>query len=82
MAFHLLYGEHPVSLIDSCLSKICEEAVKWPTRRGYIIVPEKMKAEVERRYIEILQEKKGGKDHDAAFMMIDVVSFPVLHTVY
>ena len=75
MAFHLLYGEHPVSLIDSCLSKICEEAVKWPTRRGYIIVPEKMKAEVERRYIEILQEKKGGKDHDAAFMMIDVVSF-------
>ena len=75
MAFHLLYGEHPVSLIDSCLSKICEEAVKWPTRRGYIIVPEKMKAEVERRYIEILQEKKGGKGNDAAFMMIDVVSF-------
>ncbi len=75
MAFHLLYGEHPVSLIDSCLSKICDEAVRWPTRRGYIIVPEKMKAEVERRYIEILQEKKGGKGNDAAFMMIDVVSF-------
>lgn len=75
MAFHLLYGEHPVSLIDTCLSKICDEAVKWPTRRGYIIVPEKMKAEVERRYIEILQEKKGGKGNDAAFMMIDVVSF-------
>ncbi|MBP5417837.1 MAG: PD-(D/E)XK nuclease family protein [Clostridiales bacterium] len=75
MAFHLLYGEHPVSLIDTCLSRICDEAVKWPTRRGYIIVPEKMKAEVERRYIEILQEKKGGKGNDAAFMMIDVVSF-------
>ena len=74
MAFHLLYGEHPVSLIDTCLSRICDEAVKWPTRRGYIIVPEKMKAEVERRYIEILQKKKGGKS-DAAFMMIDVVSF-------
>ncbi|MBO4928119.1 MAG: PD-(D/E)XK nuclease family protein [Clostridiales bacterium] len=75
MAFHLIYGEHPVSLIDTCLSRICDEAVKWPTRRGYIIVPEKMKAEVERRYIEILKEKKGGEDADAAFMMIDVVSF-------
>ena len=75
MAFHLLYGEHPGSLIDACLSKICDEAVMWPTRRGYIIVPEKMKAEVERRYIEILQEKKGGKASDSAFMMIDVVSF-------
>ncbi|MBR5416931.1 MAG: hypothetical protein IK109_02730, partial [Clostridiales bacterium] len=74
MAFHLLYGEHPVSLLDTCLSRISEEAVKWPTRRGYIIVPEKMKAEVERRYIEILKEKKGGKT-DSAFMMIDVVSF-------
>ena len=74
MALHLLYGEHPVSLIDTCLSRICDEAVRWPTRRGYIIVPERMKAEVERRYIEILQEKKGGKS-DAAFMMIDVVSF-------
>ena len=74
MAFHLLYGEHPVSLLDTCLSRISEEAVKWPTRRGYIIVPEKMKAEVERRYIEILKEKKGGKS-DSAFMMIDVVSF-------
>ena len=62
MAFHLLYGEHPVSLLDTCLSRISEEAVKWPTRRGYIIVPEKMKAEVERRYIEILKEKKGGKN--------------------
>ena len=62
MAFHLIYGEHPVRLIDACLERICEEAVMWPTRRGYIIVPEKMKAEVERRYIEILQEKKGGKN--------------------
>ena len=75
MAFHLLYGEHPISLLDTCLSRICEEAVRWPTRRGYIIVPEKMKAEVERRYIEILQEKKGGKGASSAFMMIDVVSF-------
>ena len=75
MAFHLIYGEHPVRLIDACLERICEEAVMWPTRRGYIIVPEKMKAEVERRYIEILQEKKGGKASDSAFMMIDVVSF-------
>ncbi len=74
MALHLLYGEHPVSLIDTCLSRICDEAVRWPTRRGYIIVPERMKAEVERRYIEILQQKKGGKS-DSAFMMIDVVSF-------
>ena len=31
-------------------------------------------ADVERRYIEILKEKKGGKS-DSAFMMIDVVSF-------
>lgn len=75
MAFHLLYGEHPGSLIDACLSRICEEAVMWPTRRGYIIVPEKMKAEIERRYIEILKEKKEGAASDSAFMMIDVVSF-------
>ena len=75
MAFHLLYGEHPGSLIDACLSRICEEAVMWPTRRGYIIVPEKMKAEIERRYVEILKEKKGGDAADSAFMMIDVVSF-------
>jgi len=75
MAFHLLYGEHPGSLIDTCLGKICEEAVLWPTRRGYIIVPETMKAEVERRYIEILKEKKGGDSSDSAFMMIDIVSF-------
>ena len=75
MAFHLLYGEHPGSLIDACLARICEEAILWPTRRGYIIVPEKMKAEVERRYIEILKEKKGGVPSDSAFMMIDIVSF-------
>ena len=75
MAFHLLYGEHPGSLIDTCLEKICEEAVLWPTRRGYIIVPETMKAEVERRYIEILKEKKGAASSDSAFMMIDIVSF-------
>ncbi len=75
MAFHLLYGEHPGSLIDACLSRICEEAVMWPTRRGYIIVPEKMKAEIERRYIEILTQKKSGDVADSAFMMIDVVSF-------
>jgi len=75
MAFHLLYGENPGLLLDRALERICEEAVRWPTKRGYIIVPEKMKAEVERRYIEILQEKKAGGDPRAAFMMIDVVSF-------
>lgn len=75
MAFHLLCGMHPSTLMDAALDRICEEAVQWPTRRGYIIVPEKMKAEVERRYIEILQEKKGTAEQASAFMMIDVVSF-------
>ena len=74
MAFHLLLGVHPSTLMDAALDRICQEAVEWPTRRGYIIVPEKMKAEVERRYIEILSEKKGSADN-SAFMMIDVVSF-------
>ena len=72
MAFHLLLGVHPSTLMDAALDRICQEAVKWPTRRGYIIVPEKMKAEVERRYIETLSAKKGKTDH-SAFMMIDVV---------
>lgn len=75
MAFHLLCGMHPSTLMTSALDRICEEAIEWPTRRGYIIVPEKMKAEVERRYIEILKEKKGTTDDGSAFMMIDVVSF-------
>ena len=74
MAFHLLYGENPGALLDGALARICDEAVRWPTRRGYIIVPEKMKAEVERRYIELLKEKKGSGE-GSAFMMIDVVSF-------
>lgn len=74
MAFHLLLGVHPSTLMDAALDRICQEAVEWPTRRGYIIVPEKMKAEVERRYIETLSEKKG-KGDSSAFMMIDVVSF-------
>lgn len=75
MGFHLLCGIHPSTLMDHALDRICEEAIQWPTRRGYIIVPEKMKAEVERRYIEILQAKRGKQDDGSAFMMIDVVSF-------
>ena len=69
MSFHLLYGENPGSTLDAALDRICDEAVQWPTKRGYIIVPEKMKAEVERRYIEILTKKKGTSPEHSAFMM-------------
>ena len=75
MAFHLLYGENPGALLDGALGRICDEAVRWPTKRGYIIVPEKMKAEVERRYIELLKEKKGSGEN-SAFILSGTIIYP------
>lgn len=74
MGLTVLYGEHPCDVSDDCLSRICDEAIAWPTRRGYLIVPEQSKADVERRYIEILTEKKKSIQ-SSGFMLIDIVSF-------
>ncbi|MDD2374180.1 MAG: PD-(D/E)XK nuclease family protein [Eubacteriales bacterium] len=63
----LLYGDHRQALLDSCLEQIAKHSDLWPDRRAFLIVPETMKADTERRYIEQFGNK--------GMMMAEVLSF-------
>ncbi len=80
MGLRILHGEHAGELLDACLEEICSEAIQWPGKRAFLIVPEQTKADMERRYLEVRRRlsadaagipEAGGN----ALMLVDVVSF-------
>jgi len=80
LGLRILYGEHTGDLLDACLEEICSEAILWPQKRAFLIVPEQTKADTERSYLEVRQRMDAKKPHPAgsdgnALMLIDVVSF-------
>src|SRR5665647_2014872 len=80
MGLRILHGEHAGDLLDACLEEICSEAIHWPQKRAFLIVPEQTKADMERRYLEVRRrvDAREGKSSAAAsnaLMLVDVVSF-------
>ena len=76
MALNILFGEHANELIDECLEKISAEARLWPQKRAFLLVPEQIKADMERRFLRILNKQNA--TYDSGFetlMLVDVVSF-------
>lgn len=61
------YGTDPILLHDKCLAEVSEFVTREPHMRAYIIVPERLKADTERRYLE--------KFEDSGLMMAEVLSF-------
>ena len=80
LGLRILHGEHAGDLLDACLEEICTEAIEWPQKRAFLIVPEQTKADMERRYLEIrrrvdAREGKTFASSSNALMLVDVVSF-------
>ncbi|MBN1775389.1 MAG: PD-(D/E)XK nuclease family protein [Clostridiales bacterium] len=79
MAFRILHGERAGDLIDACMEEICTEALLWPHKRAFLIVPEQTKADMERRYLEVRQrlcrDGESGEAISEALMLVDVLSF-------
>lgn len=80
LGLRILHGEHAGELLDACLEEICTEAIQWPQKRAFLIVPEQTKADMERRYLEVrsrvdAREGKSPADSSNALMLVDVVSF-------
>lgn len=63
----LYYSTDPNLLANRCLDELNEYTREDPMRRAFLIVPESMKADLERRYLE--QHNKQG------LMMAEVLSF-------
>ena len=76
MQFRVLTGKNPGKLTDACLEEISGENVLWPQKRAFMIVPEQIKADMERRFLETRQFLGDVSETDShALMLIDVVSF-------
>ncbi|MBN1891411.1 MAG: PD-(D/E)XK nuclease family protein [Clostridiales bacterium] len=79
MAVRILHGERAGDLIDACMEEICTEALLWPHKRAFLIVPEQTKADMERRYLEVrrrlCRDLKTAGNMDEALMLVDVLSF-------
>jgi ATP-dependent helicase/nuclease subunit B len=67
MQIKLIYSRHKHALWDNCLRGISEHTGLWPDNRAFIIVPESIKADTERRYLENFG--------DSGLMMAEVLSF-------
>lgn len=67
MQIKLVYSQHKQALWDHCLSRISEHTGLWPDHRAFLIVPESIKADTERRYLE--------KYGHSGLMMAEVLSF-------
>ncbi|MDO5737900.1 MAG: PD-(D/E)XK nuclease family protein [Eubacteriales bacterium] len=63
----ILHGADPRALLDRCLYELAEFTDTNPQRKAYLLVPESLKAESERRYLE--KFARGG------LLMADVLSF-------
>jgi len=80
LGLRILHGEHADALIDACLEEICREAIHWPQKRAFLIVPEQTKADMERRYLKVRKSLDAGSglpfpSAANALMLVDVVSF-------
>ncbi len=79
MGLRILHGEHAGDLIDACMEEICAEALQWPQKRAFLIVPEQTKADMERRFLEVKRSLRSQTDPASpsaeALMLVDVVSF-------
>ena len=79
MGLRILHGEHAGDLVDACMEEICTEALCWPQKRAFLIVPEQTKADMERRFLEVerrLREHSPSANPTInALMLVDVVSF-------
>ncbi len=63
----LYYSTDPNALADRCLSELNLYTREDPMHRAFLIVPESMKADLERRYLE--------QHNQAGLMMAEVLSF-------
>ena len=63
----LYYSTDPQALADRCLGELNLYTREDPMRRAFLIVPESMKADLERRYLE--------QHNRAGLMMAEVLSF-------
>ena len=80
MGLRILHSEHAGDVLDACLEEICTEAIEWPRKRAFLIVPEQTKADMERRYLAVrkrvdAREGKSALSVSNALMLVDVVSF-------
>jgi ATP-dependent helicase/nuclease subunit B len=61
------------------MEEICTEAMCWPQKRAFLIVPEQTKADMERRFLEVsrslTQQSDGKVLSGEALMLVDVLSF-------
>jgi ATP-dependent helicase/nuclease subunit B len=67
LAVRLYYSTDPQALADRCLGELNLYTREDPMRRAFLIVPESMKADLERRYLE--------QHNRAGLMMAEVLSF-------
>lgn len=75
MGIRILYGLHPQTLADTCLEEVANEALAWPDRRAFLLVPEQIKADTETRYLSCLKGLAKSSDAEFTLMLVDVVSF-------
>ncbi|MDO5734310.1 MAG: PD-(D/E)XK nuclease family protein [Eubacteriales bacterium] len=59
-------GADPRAILDLCLQEIADFTSEYPLRRAFLLVPESLKAESERRYLE---------HFGSGLMMAEVLSF-------
>jgi hypothetical protein len=79
------------------MEEICTEALSWPQKRAFLIVPEQTKADMERRFLEVRRSLKGAPPFESqhgealgirlspseqALMLVDVVSFHRLRIAF
>ncbi len=67
MLMKLLFGSDPGALTVHCLSELAALTIEFPDQRAFLIVPEQIKVQMERAYLETTQT--------AGLMMAEVLSF-------
>lgn len=79
MDVRIIRGIHPGELLDFCLNEISSEAIKWPEKRAFILVPEQTKADMERRLLHVRRNRckadSAACAGSNALMLVDVLSF-------
>ena len=75
MKFRIVTGQNPCLLMDRCLEFLAGQNKVWPEQRAFLIVPDHMKADMERRFLEIRRSLGDVTEDRQALMLLDVVSF-------
>ncbi|HZK28584.1 MAG TPA: PD-(D/E)XK nuclease family protein [Clostridia bacterium] len=68
----LIYSSDPDVLVEHVFTELADRNLNWPDHRAFLIVPEYLKADMERRYITA--------SHAGGLMMAEVLSFRRLAT--